>query len=86
MRLKRKSNLFCLQPGFSVEAVELFLLHCCSVRSTMEHAQEQEACPEQTQKYCVQRPIYNQELLQGQLHRRQRTPQTLGQKIAHSCR
>nr|XP_021401804.1 prestin isoform X2 [Lonchura striata domestica] len=52
----------------------------------MEHAQEQEACLEQTQRYCVQRPIYNQELLQGQLHRRQRTPQTLGQKIAHSCR
>ncbi|XP_058718158.1 prestin-like [Poecile atricapillus] len=52
----------------------------------MEHAQEQEANLEQTQMYCVQRPIYNQELLQGQLHRRQRTPQTLGQKIAHSCR
>uniref|UniRef100_A0A8C3UGE0 Solute carrier family 26 member 5 n=1 Tax=Catharus ustulatus TaxID=91951 RepID=A0A8C3UGE0_CATUS len=52
----------------------------------MEHAQEEEACLEQTQRYCVQRPIYNQELLQGQLHRRQRTPQTLGQKIAHSCR
>ncbi|XP_053833279.1 prestin isoform X1 [Vidua macroura] len=52
----------------------------------MEHAQEQEACLEQTQRYCVQRPVYNQELLQGQLHRRQRTPQTLGQKIAHSCR
>ncbi|NXP63138.1 S26A5 protein, partial [Chloropsis cyanopogon] len=52
----------------------------------MEHAQEGEACPEQTQRYCVQRPVYNQELLQGQLHRRQRTPQTLGQKIAHSCR
>ncbi|XP_053798288.1 prestin isoform X1 [Vidua chalybeata] len=52
----------------------------------MEHAQEQEACLEQTQRYCVQRPIYNQELLQGQLHRRQRTPQSLGQKIAHSCR
>ncbi|XP_017601458.1 PREDICTED: prestin isoform X3 [Corvus brachyrhynchos] len=52
----------------------------------MEHAQEQEACLEQTQRYCVQRPIYNQELLQGQLHRQQRTPQTLGQKIAHSCR
>ncbi|KAM4901090.1 prestin [Sylvia borin] len=52
----------------------------------MEHAQEQEACPEQTQRYCVQRPIYSQELLTGQLHRQQRTPQTLGQKIAHSCR
>ncbi|XP_027743974.1 prestin isoform X3 [Empidonax traillii] len=52
----------------------------------MEHAQEHEACPERTQRYCVERPIYNQEFLQGQLHRRQRTPQTLGQKIAHSCR
>ncbi|XP_026696926.1 prestin [Athene cunicularia] len=56
------------------------------MRSTMEHAQEHEACLEQTQKYCVERPIYNQELLQGQLHRRERTPQTLRQKIAHSCR
>ncbi|XP_009287335.1 PREDICTED: prestin [Aptenodytes forsteri] len=52
----------------------------------MEHAQEREACLEQTQRYCVERPIYNQELLQGQLHRRERTPQTLRQKIAHSCR
>ncbi|XP_075593367.1 prestin isoform X2 [Balearica regulorum gibbericeps] len=52
----------------------------------MEHAQENEACLEQTQRYCVERPIYNQELLQGQLHRRERTPQTLRQKIAHSCR
>ncbi|XP_040452464.1 prestin [Falco naumanni] len=54
--------------------------------STMEHAQEKEACLEQTQRYCVERPIYNQKLLQGQLHRRERTPQTLRQKIAHSCR
>ncbi|XP_064512841.1 prestin isoform X1 [Pseudopipra pipra] len=52
----------------------------------MEHAKEHEACPEQTQRYCVERPVYNQELLQGQLHRRQRSPQTLKQKIAHSCR
>ncbi|XP_030093883.2 prestin [Serinus canaria] len=52
----------------------------------MEDAQEQEECLEQTPGYCVQRPIYNQELLQGQLHRRQRTPRTLAQKIAHSCR
>ncbi|XP_065511686.1 prestin isoform X1 [Caloenas nicobarica] len=52
----------------------------------MEHAQEHEACLEQTQRYCVERPVYNQELLQGQLHRRERTPQTLRQKIAHSCR
>ncbi|XP_009076534.1 PREDICTED: prestin [Acanthisitta chloris] len=52
----------------------------------MEHAQEHEACLEQTQRYCVERPVYNQELLQGQLHRREKTPQTLRQKIAHSCR
>ncbi|NXA75387.1 S26A5 protein, partial [Thryothorus ludovicianus] len=52
----------------------------------MEDVQEEAACPEPAQRYCVQRPIYNQELLQGQLHRRQRTPQTLGQKIAQSCR
>ncbi|XP_056363111.1 prestin isoform X1 [Oenanthe melanoleuca] len=52
----------------------------------MKRAQKEAASLEQTQRYCVQRPIYNQELLQGQLHRRQRTPQTLGQKIAHSCR
>uniref|UniRef100_A0A8C3JB76 Solute carrier family 26 member 5 n=1 Tax=Calidris pygmaea TaxID=425635 RepID=A0A8C3JB76_9CHAR len=52
----------------------------------MEHLQEHEASLEQTQRYCVQRPIYNEELLQGQLHRRERTPQTLRQKIAHSCR
>uniref|UniRef100_A0A8C3JF80 Solute carrier family 26 member 5 n=1 Tax=Calidris pygmaea TaxID=425635 RepID=A0A8C3JF80_9CHAR len=43
----------------------------------MEHLQEHEASLEQTQRYCVQRPIYNEELLQGQLHRRERTPQTL---------
>ncbi|XP_025953427.1 prestin isoform X2 [Dromaius novaehollandiae] len=52
----------------------------------MEHAQEDEACLEQTQKYHVERPIYNQELLQGQLCRRERAPQTLRQRIAHSCR
>ncbi|PKU41762.1 prestin isoform x1 [Limosa lapponica baueri] len=72
--------------GFSVETVELFFLGSCSMRSIMEHSQEHEASLEQTQRYCVQRPIYNEELLQGQLHRRERTPQTLRQKIAHSCR
>ncbi|KAM6096924.1 prestin isoform 3-T3 [Chlamydotis macqueenii] len=72
--------------GFSVKIVELFFLGSCSMRSTMEHAEGHEACLEQTQRYCVERPIYNQELLQGQLHRRERTPQTLRQKIAHSCR
>ncbi|KAM4670307.1 prestin isoform 2-T5 [Amazona ochrocephala] len=52
----------------------------------MEHAEVDAVCLGQTQKYCVERPIYNQELLEGQLHRRERTPQTLRQKIAHSCR
>ncbi|XP_054695797.1 prestin isoform X2 [Grus americana] len=72
--------------GFSAEAVELFFLGSCYMRSAMEHARENETCLEQTQRYCVERPVYNQELLQGQLHRRERTPQTLRQKIAHSCR
>ncbi|XP_014819270.1 PREDICTED: prestin isoform X2 [Calidris pugnax] len=54
--------------------------------SIMDHSQEHEASLEQTQRYCVQRPICNEELLQGLLHRRERTPQTLRQKIAHSCR
>ncbi|XP_027743972.1 prestin isoform X1 [Empidonax traillii] len=75
-----------MQAGLSVKTVEQFFLDSFCVRSAMEHAQEHEACPERTQRYCVERPIYNQEFLQGQLHRRQRTPQTLGQKIAHSCR
>ncbi|KAM6290912.1 prestin isoform 3-T6 [Porphyrio hochstetteri] len=75
-----------ISTGFSVETLELLVFSSCSVRSTMEHAQEHEACLEQTQRYCVERPIYNQELLQGQLHRRERTPQTLRQRIAHSCR
>ncbi|KGL74759.1 Prestin, partial [Tinamus guttatus] len=52
----------------------------------MEYAEEDEACLEQAQKYHVERPIYNQELLEGQLHRRERTPQTFGQRVAHSCR
>uniref|UniRef100_A0A8B9D8V2 Solute carrier family 26 member 5 n=1 Tax=Anser cygnoides TaxID=8845 RepID=A0A8B9D8V2_ANSCY len=50
----------------------------------MEHTQEHEACLEQTQKYCVERPIYNQEILQGQLRRRERTPQTLREAFIYS--
>ncbi|POI33729.1 hypothetical protein CIB84_002520 [Bambusicola thoracicus] len=52
----------------------------------MEDAQESGGCLVQNQKYCVERPIYNQEILQGQLHKRERTPQSLRQKIEHSCR
>uniref|UniRef100_A0A8C9EPQ0 Solute carrier family 26 member 5 n=1 Tax=Pavo cristatus TaxID=9049 RepID=A0A8C9EPQ0_PAVCR len=51
----------------------------------MEDAQESGECLVQNQ-YCVERPIYNQEILQGQLHKRERTPQSLRQKIEHSCR
>ncbi|XP_068023203.1 prestin isoform X1 [Melanerpes formicivorus] len=54
--------------------------------SVMEHTQDHEALLEQTQRYYVERPVYTQELLQGQLHRRERAPQTLGQRIARSCR
>lgn len=52
----------------------------------MEHVQEHEEYPVQTQMYCVERPVYNQELLQGQLHKKEKTPQPLSQKIARSCR
>uniref|UniRef100_A0A8C2T3I0 Solute carrier family 26 member 5 n=1 Tax=Coturnix japonica TaxID=93934 RepID=A0A8C2T3I0_COTJA len=52
----------------------------------MEDAQESGECLVQNQKYHVERPIYNQEILQGQLHKRERTPQSLRQKIEHSCR
>ena len=79
-------NLFSLPPGFAVETVEHFFLGSCSVRSAMEDAQESGECLVQNQKYCVERPIYNQEILQGQLHKRERTPQSLRQKIEHSCR
>ncbi|XP_046763028.1 prestin isoform X4 [Gallus gallus] len=71
---------------FAVETVEHFFLGSCSVRSAMEDAQESGECLVQNQKYCVERPIYNQEILQGQLHKRERTPQSLRQKIEHSCR
>ncbi|XP_067420605.1 prestin [Emydura macquarii macquarii] len=52
----------------------------------MEHVQEHEEYPVQTQMYCVERPVYNQEFLQGQLHKKEKTPQPLSQKIARSCR
>ncbi|XP_065414103.1 prestin isoform X3 [Chrysemys picta bellii] len=52
----------------------------------MEHVQEHEECLVQTQMYWVERPVYNEEFLQGQLHKKEKTPQPLSQKIAHSCR
>uniref|UniRef100_A0A8C8RWC8 Solute carrier family 26 member 5 n=1 Tax=Pelusios castaneus TaxID=367368 RepID=A0A8C8RWC8_9SAUR len=52
----------------------------------MEHLQEHGECPVQSQMYCVERPVYNQEVLQGQLHKKEKTPRSLSQKIAHSCR
>ncbi|OXB61662.1 hypothetical protein ASZ78_016138 [Callipepla squamata] len=52
----------------------------------MEDAQESGTCLQQNEKYHVERPIYNQEILQGQLHKRERTSQTLRQRIEHSCR
>lgn len=52
----------------------------------MEHVQEHDECLVQTQMYWVKRPVYNQEFLQGQLHKKEKTPQSLGQKIARSCR
>ncbi|XP_043353359.1 prestin isoform X3 [Dermochelys coriacea] len=52
----------------------------------MEHVQEHDECLVQTQMYWVERPVYNQEFLQGQLHKKEKMPQSLGQKIARSCR
>ncbi|KYO38654.1 prestin [Alligator mississippiensis] len=52
----------------------------------MECAQEHEECLVQTQMYSVERPIYNQELLQEQLHQKEKPSQPLSQRIAHSCR
>ncbi|CAM2098587.1 unnamed protein product [Caretta caretta] len=52
----------------------------------MEHVQEHDEGLVQTQMYWVERPVYNQEFLQGQLHKKEKTSQSLGQKIARSCR
>ncbi|XP_066490655.1 prestin [Tiliqua scincoides] len=52
----------------------------------MEHVGENEACFGSAQRYCVERRIYNQGVLQGQLHKKEKAPQPLRQKIAHACR
>ncbi|XP_060100680.1 prestin isoform X2 [Heteronotia binoei] len=52
----------------------------------MEHVGEDEICLVSDQMYCVERKVYNQGVLQGQLHKKEKTSQPLGQKIAHSCR
>ncbi|XP_053108895.1 prestin isoform X2 [Hemicordylus capensis] len=52
----------------------------------MEHAGEHETCLESDQMYCVERRVYNQGALQGQLHQKEKTSLPLSQKIAHSCR
>nr|XP_056702105.1 prestin [Euleptes europaea] len=52
----------------------------------MEHVGEHETCLASDQMYCVERRVYSQGALQGQLHRKEKASQPLGQKIAHSCR
>ncbi|XP_077194211.1 prestin [Paroedura picta] len=52
----------------------------------MEHVGEHEIRLVSDQMYCVERRVYNQGVLQGQLHKKEKASQPLAQKIAHSCR
>ncbi|XP_042323188.1 prestin isoform X2 [Sceloporus undulatus] len=52
----------------------------------MEHDGEDEICHGSDQRYCVERQVYNQGTLQEQLHKKEKTPLPLTQKIAHACR
>ncbi|XP_062990260.1 prestin isoform X1 [Elgaria multicarinata webbii] len=52
----------------------------------MEHAEEHEEHHGSDQMYCVERRVYNQGTLQEKLHKKEKTPLSVGQKIAHSCR
>ncbi|KAM6437540.1 prestin [Liasis olivaceus] len=52
----------------------------------MEHVGEYERCPTSSRMYCVERQVYSQGILQEQLHTKDKTPQPLGQKIAHFLR
>ncbi|XP_063164115.1 prestin [Candoia aspera] len=52
----------------------------------MEHVGEYETHPMSSHMYCVERQVYSQGILQEQLHKKDKTPQPLGQKIAHSLR
>ncbi|KAM4678636.1 prestin [Discoglossus pictus] len=52
----------------------------------MELVSGEDECVCQRQKYCVERPVYTQEYLQGKLHQRKKEPQSLVHKIAQSCR
>lgn len=52
----------------------------------MEHVGEHEKSLASDQRFCVERRVYNQGALQGQLHKKEKVPQPLRQKIAHSCR
>ncbi|XP_060634316.2 prestin [Anolis sagrei] len=52
----------------------------------MEHAGEDEICHASDHRYCVERRVYNQGTLQEQLHKKEKTPLSPTQKIAHACR
>ncbi|KAJ6666297.1 hypothetical protein lerEdw1_000569 [Lerista edwardsae] len=65
---------------------EQLFLYFQSLTCTMEHVGERKTCLGPAQRYCVERQVYNQGALQGQLHKKEKVPQTLRQKIAHSCR
>ncbi|KAH0616480.1 hypothetical protein JD844_027605 [Phrynosoma platyrhinos] len=57
-----------------------------SLKCTMEHDREDEIHHASDQRYRVERQVYNQGTLQEQLHKKEKTPLPLTQKIAHACR
>ncbi|ETE58710.1 Prestin, partial [Ophiophagus hannah] len=52
----------------------------------MEHAGEYETQPAPSHMYHVERQVYNQRILHEQLHTKDKTTQSLHQKIAHALR
>ncbi|XP_015666174.1 prestin [Protobothrops mucrosquamatus] len=52
----------------------------------MEHEGEDDARPTSSPMYHVERQVYNQGILHGQLHTKDKTTRPLGQKIAHTLR
>ncbi|XP_069484171.1 prestin [Ambystoma mexicanum] len=52
----------------------------------MEHAAEHRDCGDETDTYCVRRPVYNLELLQEQLHVKEKKVLPISERIKHSCR
>ncbi|KAJ1161846.1 hypothetical protein NDU88_002327 [Pleurodeles waltl] len=52
----------------------------------MEHPAEHQDCADQTNSYCVRRPIYNLEILQEQLHVKEKKVTPITERLKHYCR